>query len=110
LPRRVRADLKRIIVASDDDGNFTVHWNGKTYWVPHWDYHSGCASVSGFRAGASASVPCPVALVEYNKAIRGRRLRSTIFPVRAKRQSFAISAVNLFTPAQRKPDAATDAL
>lgn len=43
LPRRLGANLKRIAVSNDGDGNFSILWNGKTYLVPHWDYRAGAA-------------------------------------------------------------------
>jgi hypothetical protein len=41
LPRSVGTNFKRITVKTDADGNFTVHWNGGAYLVPHWDFRSG---------------------------------------------------------------------
>lgn len=38
LPRRVGGGGKRISLSTDVDGNFSVLWNGKTYFVPHWDF------------------------------------------------------------------------
>ncbi|GAC1405746.1 MAG: hypothetical protein NVSMB6_00850 [Burkholderiaceae bacterium] len=40
LPRRVGKSSKRISFSTDADGNFAVLWNGKTYFVPHWDFRS----------------------------------------------------------------------
>lgn len=44
LPRRVGKGLKGMSVSTDAEGNFSVVWDGKTYWFPHWDYRSGTAS------------------------------------------------------------------
>jgi hypothetical protein len=33
-----RRNLKNATVVTEDSG-FLIGWNGKTYWVPHWNYH-----------------------------------------------------------------------
>ena len=38
LPRGVGKKSKRISWATDADGNFSVLWNGETYFVPQWDF------------------------------------------------------------------------
>jgi len=41
LPRSVGRKLTRGSISTDDNGNFSILWNDKTYWVPHWVYHTG---------------------------------------------------------------------
>jgi hypothetical protein len=48
LPRRVGANVKRVALSTDSDGNFSIIWKGQTLFVPHWDYRPG--SVSGAKA------------------------------------------------------------
>jgi len=41
LPRSVGMKLGRGTITTDESGNFSILWNEKTYWVPHWDYRAG---------------------------------------------------------------------
>lgn len=40
LPRRRGKGLKGMSISADAEGNFSVVFNGATYWFPHWDYRS----------------------------------------------------------------------
>jgi hypothetical protein len=41
LPQSVGKKLKHDAIFTDDSGNFSIVWNEKTYWVPHWNYRTG---------------------------------------------------------------------
>jgi hypothetical protein len=38
LARSVNGNFKNATVLTQDSG-FLIDWNGRTYWVPHWNYH-----------------------------------------------------------------------
>ncbi|MES2024313.1 MAG: hypothetical protein V4448_02025 [Pseudomonadota bacterium] len=41
LPRSVGPKVANGAISTDDNGNFSIQWNEKSYWLPRWDYHTG---------------------------------------------------------------------